>query len=593
MLVSMRVTQSLSSGQQVLGYFIVLLLAGLSLAAPGFIHLESQWRDMGFRWLAQHAPIPVEDDLVIVGIDDADLASFEVPMATIHRQLGSFFEAMAASGPRVVGVDVLLPANSFDRLQTGLDAALARGILAMKKAVPLVLGISADAQGNPRPLHPLFASLVGKNGLGFIFVLRDPDGAVRRFDERLGSSGEVVPTLTGQMARALGVDPAPGLIHYALGKPYRYLPLREILAWKEQGASEKLKQVFGGKIVFLGSVLAFDDQHRGPVALADWSPDADTSLGVLFHAQALRSLLTGHMVHAIPSAMQWLLVLLLAGTWWLRPNPLVWVGVVGITLSILAASVFLLNAGWAMSSVSMSAALLLGISARTGTSGWLAARERRRLRDTFGGFVSPAVLEEILAGRLEPNVGGERRDVCVLFSDIRGFTTLSEALAPEMVTELLNRYFDRMAKAVHDYGGTLDKFMGDGIMVIYGAPQASLNPSDDAYQTARAMVAALDLFNSDQERRGETRIAIGIGLHYGPAITGYVGSTDRHEYSAIGDTVNAASRIEGLTKELGYPVLMSLAVYERLVDRRGIVAIGPMAVKGRSSIEVFGWKPEA
>ena len=211
------------------------------------------------------------------------------------------------------------------------------------------------------------------------------------------------------------------------------------------------------------------------------------------------------------------------------------------------------------------------------------------MRATFDGFVSPQVLQEILAGRLHPDLTGERRDVCVLFSDIRGFTTLSENMAPEAVTDLLNRYFERMARTIHACGGTLDKFIGDGIMAVFGAPKVSDTPCSDAFRAAREMIDEVQAFNREQHALGGPAIAIGIGLHHGPAFLGYIGSRERHEYSAIGNTVNTASRLESLTKDVGYPVVLSTEVAHRLPDQDAIENLGTHEVKGRAALEVFGW----
>ena len=236
-------------------------------------------------------------------------------------------------------------------------------------------------------------------------------------------------------------------------------------------------------------------------------------------------------------------------------------------------------------------AALLAAASRAALEAWFGMREKRWLRAAFAGFVSPVVLREILGGRLQPQLGGERREICLLFSDIRGFTTLSESLPPEEVTRLLDRYFGRMVAAIHAHGGTLDKFMGDGIMAFFGAPQPRDNPCADAFAAARAMLGALAGFNRELAAEGRPPLAIGIGLHYGAAVVGYIGAADRHEYTAIGDAVNAASRIEGLTKEAGYPLLASRAVLDRLPDRDGFAPLGELAVKGRAAVEVFGWRP--
>jgi class 3 adenylate cyclase len=148
-----------------------------------------------------------------------------------------------------------------------------------------------------------------------------------------------------------------------------------------------------------------------------------------------------------------------------------------------------------------------------------------------------------------------------------------------------------MAGAIHRHGGTLDKFIGDGIMAFFGAPNNSGDPCGDAFRSAQEMIVEVGIFNAEQEARGGPAIAIGVGLYFGPALVGYIGASERHEYSAIGDTVNAASRLESMTKDVGYPIVMSDTVRQQLADVAGIHSLGAQPVKGRAPIIVFGWKP--
>jgi class 3 adenylate cyclase len=284
-------------------------------------------------------------------------------------------------------------------------------------------------------------------------------------------------------------------------------------------------------------------------------------------------------------------VCIAALAWWLRPGAGSGLLLALALAAALALEVLLLRQGMHVPLAWPTLAAALAASSRAAMEAWFATREKRWLRAAFAGLVSPAVLGEILGGRLQPQLGGERREICLLFSDIRGFTTLSESLPPEEVTRLLDRYFSRMVASIHAHGGTLDKFMGDGIMAFFGAPQPRDNPCADAFAAGQAMLAALAEFNRELAAEGRAPLTIGIGLHYGAAVVGYIGAADRHEYTAIGDAVNAASRIEGLTKEAGYPLLASRAVLDRLPDRDGFVPLGEMAVKGRAAVEVYGWRP--
>jgi class 3 adenylate cyclase/CHASE2 domain-containing sensor protein len=591
----MAVSQSSQGGIQTTHLRIGFVLTLLFLLAAQFTspvrRLELSWLDVQFRLLRQLAPLPAEQEVVVVGIDDATMREVNLPLATLHAELGRFLEAMATARPRAVGLDVTLPQTSYDGLKPGLDAALLRGMLRLRNVAPLVLGLTVDAAGAPRPVHQPFLTVAGREGVGYVLVRIDEDGAIRRFDERLGESGAVVPTLAGQLARRLGVPLEYGLVQFALGPEFGYVPLREVLALQAAGDDAGLVRRFGGKVVLLGNVLPYEDQLKLPVRLAAWDRDRETTHGVLIHAQQMRSLLEGRIVRPAGGGAAILLAGIAALAWWLRPG-VFGIGLLGLMLAAaLASETLLLRAGAHLPLAWPALAAVLALAARAALEAWFATREKRWLRAAFAGLVSPAVLGEILGGRLQPQLGGERREICLLFSDIRGFTTLSESLPPEEVTRLLDRYFSRMVQAIHAHGGTLDKFMGDGIMAFFGAPQPRENPCADAFAAAQAMLAALAEFNRELAMEGRPPLAIGIGLNFGAAVVGYIGAADRHEYTAIGDAVNTASRIEGLTKEVDYPLLAARSVVERLAGMGGFVPLGARAVKGRAAVEVYGWRP--
>jgi class 3 adenylate cyclase len=219
-------------------------------------------------------------------------------------------------------------------------------------------------------------------------------------------------------------------------------------------------------------------------------------------------------------------------------------------------------------------------------------RERELIRQVFGRYVSEPVAKEILAGKLE--LGGERREASVLFSDIRGFTTLSENMEPRDVVLLLNRYFTRMVACVAAENGMVNKFLGDGMMAVFGAPLAQEDAALRAVRAALAMQAALAEFNREQRQAGGRELAIGVGIATGEVLVGNVGSADRAEYTAIGDVVNVASRIEGLTKEVGAPILIDEATRARVQTSLVCEAAGERAVKGRAApVMVYRVGPHA
>ncbi len=206
-------------------------------------------------------------------------------------------------------------------------------------------------------------------------------------------------------------------------------------------------------------------------------------------------------------------------------------------------------------------------------------REREQAVREFSRFVNPHVVNELIAhGGLTRE--GESRQVTLLFSDIRGFTTLSESRTPQQVVSLLNRYFTRQVAVIFRNGGALDKFIGDCIMAIWGAPLDDEKNAEHAIQCALDMADALEAFRQELGEEGRD-FDVGIGIHSGPAVVGLIGSEQRREYTAIGDTVNLASRIEGLTKGVAR-ILVSEDTMRLCPDAFDFVARGLYKVKGRT-----------
>ncbi len=577
--------------------FGFLLVLGVSLTlqfAPVVLSLNNTVLDAQLRFLRNTFPRRTEPDIAIVGIDEDTFRTFREPLALWHPHLGKFLEALAAARPTMVGLDVVLPDKSYAFLSPGYDRPLLAGLLKLRRSAPVFLAQTLDENGKLRPLFaPIVSMAGGREALGLALVRRDDDAVVRRFVAAVRMGGETLPTLAAGMAEGLGKGPREGIINYAVGELFNYISLHQVLDWHAAGETEQLQKIFAGKIVLLGAVLPFADRHVVPVPLAAWEPGNRRVPGVLIQAQALRSLLHGGLIQ--PPSVLPVILLTMAVTlfWWLGHRPLWSVPLFVVTLGLLWFwSVWLLSKGvaWPFSGAAIAGSLAL--IGRMALEGLLVLREKRRLRASFGRYVSPNVMREILAGGIRPGVGGDRRRVCVLFSDIRSFTSRSESQPPEAIITLLNRYFNEMTAAVHSNGGTIDKFIGDGLMAFFGAPNSRDNPARDGFNTAREMLQRLETLNTSLQEQGIEPIRIGVGLQIGEVVVGHVGSSQRHEYTAIGDTVNTASRLEGLTKSLGYPVVCSADVAAELDPDAALADLGARPVKGRAPVPVFGWRPE-
>lgn len=207
-------------------------------------------------------------------------------------------------------------------------------------------------------------------------------------------------------------------------------------------------------------------------------------------------------------------------------------------------------------------------------------KERDKLRNTFGKYMTQSVMEHLLAGKVQ--LGGEELEVTILFSDLRGFTTISEKMDAKSLVGLLNEYFTEMVAAVMGEGGVVDKYIGDAIMAVFGAPVPKPNDPVNAVRAAVKMRDALVHLNARLKSRGLPELQAGIGLHTGVVVAGNIGSEQRMEYTVIGDAVNLASRLESATKELQAPILISQETYKKVQGHVKVREVQQIQVKGRA-----------
>ncbi|PJZ60113.1 adenylate/guanylate cyclase domain-containing protein, partial [Leptospira adleri] len=211
--------------------------------------------------------------------------------------------------------------------------------------------------------------------------------------------------------------------------------------------------------------------------------------------------------------------------------------------------------------------------------------DRDKMKDAFGKFVNKDIAEMVLKG--EVKLGGDKRECVILFSDIRNFTSISEMIEPELVVEFLNQYFTAMVKCINANGGSVNKYIGDAIMAVWGELGHTELDTEKAIQAALDMRKSLIQFNKNRGTDKKPKIFIGIGINTGEVIAGQIGSEDRLEYTVIGDTVNLASRVESLTKVFGADILITGNSYEKVKGSFVVEKLKPIKVKGKKSLQTI------
>ena len=251
------------------------------------------------------------------------------------------------------------------------------------------------------------------------------------------------------------------------------------------------------------------------------------------------------------------------------------------------------GAEWITVIIGLTGATVLGVTIATRTGRLVRQTAQETLmyqsaKGKLGAYLSAEVADLVLK-ETELRLGGRRQQVAVLFSDLRGFTSYSQSLEPEQIVDQLNNYMSVMVDTIARHGGIVDKFMGDGIMAVFGAPVAEQDDADRAVECAQAMMAAIEKHNDHRQQQGLPQLRHGIGVHFGPVVAGNVGTAERAAYTVIGDTVNLASRLEGMTKQLDVEYLVSEETLQACIRNHELRRIEEVEVRGREgAVIVYG-----
>ncbi|MGA2649905.1 MAG: adenylate/guanylate cyclase domain-containing protein [Terracidiphilus sp.] len=626
----------------------VIVAVVVALGLTVLLSMLERWTPFGdltnwtYDFLVNHGKYATpSQDIVFVDFDDATFAKIQkypIPRSTV----AAVIDRVGQAGPVVVGLDMFLSEpRSPDE-----DAAMQR---ALASAGNVVVSAQAGTGQLPpvRPL-PMFCEpenpalptgfcVAGKPGAFAYAAVNmpfDSDGYVR--DAELIAWGK-------QKAESFPVFMA-----------------EEYLAQVEPQCSNcTLKPVDSRNAQFRGFLVPFRDQDAGTFRIGDWSPhpaqhisawdvlngsvapaqfhnklvligqgsDAarDRELSPLFrvrqsdgkreqiagtelHAAAIATLLSGHAIGEVARWLQWCVnfVLLAAATWAfsrLQLRMAFALAAMFIPIIYVAAQIiFSANHLWfpyLETLLGVAAALPCGVAWQYVKANLLRSeteQQRKQLMEMFSRYVDPQVANAIWLRRDEVSLEGDERVATVLFSDIRNFTGITAGKPSRNVLRWLNRYFTAMDEVIRTHGGFLNKFIGDGLLVIYGVPLSQGESVDacNAVRSALAMLRRVEELNADRPAGEDCPdLKIGVGIHTGMLTSGSVGSLNRLEYSVIGETVNLASRLESLNKETGTEIILSQGTYDRVKgEMAGIFALGETAVRGfDEQITIYGIGP--
>lgn len=558
---------------------LVVLVTQLFYSAGLFSKFENSLEDL-LVTTKKFSP-----EIVILAIDNESLSRLgQWPWP--RRVYADLLQVLETAPPKALGIDVAL----FEPSRLGVDddqrlvealASTSFPVVLSTEADPLIL----DQEGKARIgvlRSPLSDFLSYQNvSAGLANLILDGDGIVRKFPTRIVlDENKELKTFSYQLfsvaeKRRVVLEGVERIVYARTPGTIRKFHLSDVFENKD------LVQQLSGKFVLVGATAPdLHDVKLTPISRGVEMP------GVEIQANILNMLLEGYRLYPIHQyAMRaWLLIAaILPLFFFVRfkgiARPLIGNVVVGIVHTSLAvvlfenglvANILHINLSWVLSTLSLFVYTYFATE-----------KERREMRKLFSKYVARDVLEYIMKNPDKVSLGGEEKVVTILFSDIRNYTTFSETVKPKELISVLNRYLTAMTEEVLKNKGVLDKYIGDAVMAYWGAPIDDPDHADRAIETAFGMIKRLEKFNAELRAEGIQEIHFGIGIYTGPVIIGNVGSEMRLEYTVVGDTVNVASRLEGVNKELGTTILVGEATKKSVKGNYPFKSMGSVSVKGR------------
>jgi class 3 adenylate cyclase len=529
--------------------------------------------------------------------DETLLALKDDPLAFWAPYFGKAMDVLDQVGVKAVGLDFIyqvsaeewlrklkLPNSEISRTYDApLRAALAHG----NKILITHVVINNDGKGDQLfpPRDHLILLPQGVFDLGVANLEPDPDKYVRRFPTFLDEHPEVAGVGFGmQLAlRAAGADPAAKEWTIAGAHIERVPEMRAIgyagppgtihtvsmnaLLQPDALKNPRVLALKGRVAILAANNAGTSDMHFTPYSRGT---EAEQMAGGEIHANIVETILTGRYPRSLPAWLEvvYLLALLSVAVWLFQRWSVGGGAAIGLVLFVAVAppAFFAFLHDWVLPVAELQSGLTAAFLITLGLRLTGEERERSRMRQVFGRYVADEVVEVLLADDRKLDLSGDTKLVTVLFSDVRGFTTISEKLTAHEVVEMLNAYFTRVCEPILAQGGTVDKYIGDAVMAVFGSPVAYPDHARRAVRAALGMAHEAAQFRGWMAQRfpdrGLHEFNIGVGLHTGEAVIGNIGTPKRQEFTAIGDTVNTASRLESATKELKCVIAASAATVE-------------------------------
>ncbi len=606
------------------------VLAGIAAAQPALSALDRRGIDFLLplrHWAYGPLFAPSESDAVVVAIDEQTYRTdpfSNTPKVAWTPYLGFVIDAINKAGPKAIGLDMVFP-TTLDRpeLLRGYDRPFLTALRRAADDHSIVLGQLRLSGESIAPYSGQVLAARGQANVRTLNLRLDDDDVVRSYWRAFANiEGGDTLSFGVELAMRAGA-PQPGddfIINFNTGAgDVPVYSMADLQACAQDGGEDYFRAAFAGKVVLFGESLDIEDRFRtakrltwDEAANARAAParckiapdftrfaaavDRNSMPGVLIHAAAINTLTKGLALQMPSSAATFAIVaaatiFLTTAFFFLSPVTGATVGLLTLIVE-LAAAVAALEARIVAPVPSLLAAAVLSFTLVYAYRFVVEDREKRRVQHAFRHYLAPSLVEQLSENPDALKLGGDRRWLTVMFTDIAGFTTISEGLkdTPEKLIELMNRYLTVMSDVVSRHEGYVDKFIGDAVMAVWGAPLPAEQAERKAVETALDCQAALVDFNRDVVRNYLPNGQLGtrIGIASGFAIAGNMGSAQRLNYTVTGDMVNLAARLEGANKEYGTAIMISELTAQALGEDYVLRRLDKLVVKGKTEpITVF------